>query len=127
MLTKVEIPHNIQHVVEQGAVVGFLIEVTMPYARSIKLSALKELHVWVNNRFFDTFSLTFCIKNQQYSSATWLTAHEECWEKEEKAKIFVPLCGGLAKGRYCISLMMHLQSDYLPYPIRQRFQKVVVL
>lgn len=89
-------PEDVRNVISaSGNRIGVEILMKIPYYRGVALSMIDELYVKIDNQMYPKETLTFTVDGFSYRWPAIETVTTFRWEYGEKAKIFVPIEGGL--------------------------------
>ncbi|MBD5462920.1 MAG: hypothetical protein HDR24_07660 [Lachnospiraceae bacterium] len=103
---------SIVNVEKDGEVKGFSFEVKPTYYRGVYVSLVEKVGIWLDGQELDTTKLVFSVEDGTF---TWDEMAEEPnarWKFGEKARIFIPLEGGIAAGHHEIRLVIGLRITY---------------
>jgi len=111
---------------ENGKVMGFTLETNIPYYRSIPLSMVNDVKVYVDGVPCERESIICSPDGEEWftlDEMTTVTTYK--WEYDEPLRIKVLCVGGLAPGTHKVKLTVITRTAYIPIPIEGTMERTV--
>ncbi|MEE6132893.1 DUF6379 domain-containing protein [Bacillus sp. 1780r2a1] len=105
-----------KNVKENNEVIGFEIQLRIPYYRGIALSLINSIDLKIDEVEIPHKDLVFKIETGEFPYEELPTVINNRWEFGEKARLFVAKQGGLTEGAHEITVNISLRISYLPWP-----------
>ncbi|MDT0145591.1 DUF6379 domain-containing protein [Priestia aryabhattai] len=105
-----------KNVEENNEIIGFEIQLRIPYYRGIALSLINSIDLSVDDIAISHSDLIFKVETGEFLYSELPTVINNRWEFGEKARLFVNKKGGLTEGKHKVNVNMSLRISYLPWP-----------
>ena len=114
-------PEGFKNIEQDGKVVGFSFEFKLQYYRSITLSIIRDLPLWIDGEQITRENIRVTINGEMFTMDEMNTVVEPHyrWEFGDFATVTVNKDGGLAPGKHHIKAIQIVAPSYMPHILEE--------
>lgn len=120
-------PKGFKNVRRNGEVVGYEVQLRIPYYRGIPMSCVQEIEISVDNEKASHQGMWVTVKDQAFKYEELSTVIHHRWEMIDTITVFVNKPGGLTEGEHEVYGYVSLRISYQPHPNVGENTKVLTL
>lgn len=120
-------PNGFRNVRDAEQIIGYEVQLRVPYYRGIPMSCVQELKLKVDDEAVAPEDMTIIVKDESFAYHELSTAIHHRWEMTDPITIFVAKPGGLSAGEHKVHGFVSLRISYQPHPNVGEDEKTLVL
>lgn len=120
-------PEGFRNVTEHNQVIGYEVQLRIPYYRGIPMSCVEVLDLTIDDQKVPNEEMLITVKGETFTFSELPTVINHRWEMIETITVFVNKVGGLTAGEHKVHAFVSLRISYLPFNNVGDDEKILVL